>query len=134
MSRVDRESAERRERKKQARRAANRKQAKQRRTARLIRLQLPRSVSKNRPIVVRIRHDFPESLGEQSVHVTLKPGDNQGRLERKVVKGAGQGELEVTFELPHDCAESTVRIAAFVGKDYQSNLQHVVSKPIPVGD
>ena len=54
------------------------------------------------------------------------------RLSREVRKVRGEGTVEVTFPISADRIGQAVRFAAFVGQDYQSCLQHVVTGPIAV--
>ena len=69
-------------------------------------------------------------MGKQSLHVTLK--GEQKRLERKVVMISGKGTASVDFEIPNNVSGKRISFAAFVGKDYQSNLQHLTTKPVAV--
>ncbi|MEL6110420.1 MAG: sulfatase-like hydrolase/transferase [Planctomycetota bacterium] len=78
---------------------------------------------------VLVRHRLPKSLGEQSFHVTLKDADGK-RLERVVKKASGRGELLVSFQLPQDLKTSALRVAAFVGKDYDTNRLHRTAGPV----
>lgn len=102
------------------------------RQARLIGLKTPPVVAEGKPVTVTVSHQLNARLGEQSIHVTLKAGPNFKRVDRKVVKASGSGEIEVTFEIPAEMAGKAVRFAAFVGKDYASNLQHLQTEPIQV--
>ena len=95
-------------------------------------MQTPQTVAAGKPVTVKVRHRLPENLGEQLVHVTLKGGPQGKRIVRKVVKAAGHGVLEVTFDVPGTVTGNVVRFAAFVGKDYDSSLQHLQSKSVPV--
>ena len=98
----------------------------------LIALELPESIEAGKPLVVKIKHKVDADLGEQLVHVTLKDGAKGKRVERKVVTVAGEGVAEVTFEVPATLADDTIHVAAFIGKDYAGNMQHVQSEPLPV--
>jgi N-sulfoglucosamine sulfohydrolase len=100
-------------------------QKKPRRQANLIALELPPSAAAGQPVVVKLRHKLPEELGEQSVHLTLKAGMAGQRVERKVIKVSGTGVEEVTFEVPATVLDNVISFAAFVGEDYQTNLQHL---------
>ena len=71
-------------------------------------------------------------LGQQLVHVTLKAGPESTRIERKVEKISGEGVLEFTFDVPATVPGNIIRFAAFIGEDYDSNLQHLQTGPVPV--
>ncbi len=103
-----------------------------RKRADLISLEKPNSVVVGKPITVKIHHDLEAELGTQSVHVTLKAGNQGKRLDRKVVEVSGSGAVEVTFDVPPEVSDEFVSFAAFIGKDYQSNMQHLQTDPIPV--
>lgn len=126
MTRVEAESAARRKRKK-----PRNTQPKPRKNANLFQLELPKTAAPGEPITIGIHHALLDDSGQQLFHVTLKNGRNQ-RIERKVIKVQGQGEAKVTFDVPADANTDALIIAAFVGKDFQNNLQHVNSQPIPV--
>lgn len=103
-----------------------------------IRLAVPPTVTPGKVCRVSIRHRIPANLGEQKVHVTLKriadgSGDatREQRVERKVVTVGGDGEFEVQFEVPESLS-GKVKLAAFIGEEFSSSLQHVQSKPIDV--
>lgn len=98
----------------------------------LISLELPKSAVAGSPITVTVHHDVEAELGAQLVHVTLKGGKNAKRLERKVIEVAGSGQVEVSFSLPEKIPDDLVSFAAFIGKDFQSNLQYLRTDPIPV--
>lgn len=112
--------------------AGDSKPSTRRKGARLIELQLPESIAAGSPVAVRIPHRLPEDLGEQTLTVTLKGGHKGARIERKTVKARGKGVAEVSFDVPANAPGSIVSVAAFVGEDYQQNLQHVQSEPVPV--
>jgi N-sulfoglucosamine sulfohydrolase len=118
----------------QAGRRGNRQAGPQRprRRADLIALELPDSATAGQTVVAKLRHTLPEALGEQLVHVTLKAGAEDQRVERQVVTVSGSGVLEITFQLPASVPDNRIRFAAFVGQDYPSNLQHLQSESIPV--
>ncbi len=98
----------------------------------LIRLELPESVQAGRPVTVKLRHALETGLGEQLVHVTLKAGSPARRVDRKVVKVSGEGVLEVTFDVPRTLSGKVVSFAAFIGKDFASNSQHLQTSALPV--
>ena len=132
MTRVETEAQERRKlkRRKQPQKSATRpSNSKARKGRKLISIQLPESAKAGESITLVIPHKLNADQGEQSIHVTLKDG-NQKRLERKVLKISGEGELKVTFDVPTDVAGGALRFAAFVGVDYSRNLQHVTAGPL----
>jgi hypothetical protein len=98
----------------------------------LVSIRVPKSLSRDTPLTVTIPHQLPPALGEQPVHVTLKDATGKKRLARQVLKIRGKGELKVTFDLPADYLGKAVVFAVFVGKDYPSCLQHMLSEPIPL--
>lgn len=120
------------EREADARRKAKRKNQPARRNLKLIRLQLPKTVVAGKPMTVRIAHSFPNTLGTQTITVTLKGGNRDRRITRKTVTASGRGEVAVTFEVPEQVADKVVRVAAFVGKEYAASLQHIQSARIDV--
>ena len=98
----------------------------------LLTLTAPKSASRGKTVAISVGHKLPADLGEQLVHVTIKEVGSKQRIDRKVLKAKGSGTLEVTFNVP-DIAELEMLVfAAFVGKDYPTCLDHVVSKPVPV--
>ncbi|MFK7819289.1 MAG: sulfatase [Planctomycetaceae bacterium] len=120
MTKVENESAQRRQ---------GRRKNQPRRGRKFIQLE----TQPNAPFTVRVVHKLPRRLGEQLVHVTLKTGKNPKRVDRKVVRISGSGEETVTFDVTADnLVDGVVSYAAFVGKDYGSNLQHITTKPIEV--
>ena len=100
--------------------------------AKLIQIRAPKSLPRGDTVTIVVPHDLPVKLGTQLAHVTLKDSSGKKRLARQVLKISGKGELEVTFKLPADYQGKAVVFAAFVGKDYPSNLQHIFSKPVPL--
>ena len=98
----------------------------------LIRLEMPDSIQAGRPITVRLRHTLEAGLGEQLVHVTLKAGPAAKRVDRKVVKVSGEGVVEVTFDVPATLSGKVVSFAAFIGKDFDSNSQHLQTLAVAV--
>ncbi len=119
-------------RKKRSRPARQGTNSAARRRTGLISPQWPAFVTAGEPITVSIRHRVGAALGEQPVHVTLKVGTDARRVERKVVKVAGEGSTDVTFDVPAAVPDNVVQFAAFIGKDYAGSLQHVQSGPVPV--
>ena len=101
-----------------------------------LKLQLPESASPGKVVTVVVRYRVPDELGDQEMHVTLKESpsrDKNGpRIERQVVVVSGTGERSMEFSMPETLQAAAVRVAVFLGEDYESNLQHINSAPIPV--
>jgi hypothetical protein len=74
-----------------------------------------------------INYKLPGRLNEQKLHVTLKNSAEQ-RLQRKVIAISQTGTTTVSFELPRDYSGKSVFLAAFVGEDFQTSLQHITTK------
>ncbi|MEZ6136685.1 MAG: sulfatase [Pirellulaceae bacterium] len=100
--------------------------------ANLISIILPESIRAGQPLTLKIDHDLPNKLGEQTLTVTLKGGAEGIRIDRKTVVATGKGTVEVTFDLPSQVPNQQVSFAVFVGADYGTNLQYIQSKPLPV--
>jgi N-sulfoglucosamine sulfohydrolase len=126
----EKEAAERKQQRRRTKRRIN--TARPKRRSDLIALETPEVAAAGRPITVRVRHTLETGLGEQRVHVTLKAGPEAKRVERKVVKVAGTGAVDVTFTLPATVPGNTVRIAAFIGEDFARRKQHLQTGPLPV--
>jgi N-sulfoglucosamine sulfohydrolase len=126
----EREADERRKTKRQGRRRGATVGPKRR--ADLITVELPASVAAGKPVTVKVRHKLDATHGEQLVHVTLKADPDDKRVDRQVVKISGEGAVQMTFDVPATVPGNTVRVAAFVGEDYHSNLQHLQTDPVPV--
>lgn len=97
----------------------------------IISLSAPRFARRGQTVTVTVNHKIPAALGEQLLHVTLKEQAGK-RIERKVVKCGGIGALKLSFAVPDEAALKKVVFAAFIGKDYPSCLQRVVSRPLAV--
>lgn len=97
----------------------------------LILLEAPETITAGKPLVVKVRHTVNVDLGEQPLHVTFKAGPEGARVDRQIVKIQGTGVAEVTSDVPDPVPGGVVHFAAFVGEDYQSNLQHVQIGPLP---
>lgn len=97
----------------------------------LISWSLPETVVPGQAVVVKLEHHFPADLGEQTLQVTLKEGKSGKRVERKILKVSGEGKVEVSFKVPAQVADNTVRFAAFVGEEFTENLQYLQSNPMP---
>ena len=72
-----------------------------------------------------------QRLGEQLLHVTFRDGSGK-RIERKVIKAAGTGEIQVHFDVPKDLQGNQASFAAFIGEEFAKHLQHLSSKPIGI--
>jgi N-sulfoglucosamine sulfohydrolase len=88
----------------------------------------PKSVSPGQTATITVNYTIPKALGEQPIQVTLKEASK--KIERKIVKVRGAGSIEVVFDVPAEIQAGAVLFAAFVGKDYDGNLRHVVTKPV----
>lgn len=97
--------------------------------ANLIKLEVPTSITPGQKAVVKVPHNFPAELGEQTFLVTLK-GTKGRRIERKTLKASGEGVLEVTFDIPANLEDAQVTFAGLVGENIQTALQHLESKAI----
>jgi hypothetical protein len=99
---------------------------------------IPEFVTKGGVCSVIVHHKIPEALGAQKLHVTLKsastdPKSNiNQRIHREVITVDGVGDAKIEFEVPHSIESDAVQVAAFIGEDYDSHLQHLNSAPIPV--
>lgn len=96
----------------------------------LISMQIVRSDTPELQATVQIKHKIPKQLGEQKLHVTLKGGRDQKRVERKVVSVAGTGTETVEFAIPESLKDDVISCAVFVGEDFQHNLQHIQSSQV----
>ena len=124
MTKVENESAERRKNR--------RKPKKNQKKRKLISLTHAPSQA-GKPVVVTVHHRLTKALGTQKVHVTLKTGADWKRVDRKIITVSGKGTAEVQFDLSADQVRNgQIRFAAFVGDDYDSNLQHITTRPVDV--
>ncbi|MFO1440003.1 MAG: sulfatase [Verrucomicrobiaceae bacterium] len=111
------------------RQAANNALQKPKNAKALIELGIPKSVLPGQKAVVKLKHHFPAELGEKPVQVTLKNGKGD-RIKRIELKASGEGEQEVSFDIPADV--TSVSFAGLVGKSINDALQHLQSKVVPV--
>ena len=81
------------------------------------------ATQENNVVTVSIQHTIPKQLEIQKVHVTLKNDGKQ--IERKILEVSGKGNTGLTFSVPDNLTTSSLRVAAFVGADYPTNLQIV---------
>lgn len=119
--------------------AANRKQLKN--AIRLVGVPKSQDLTPGKTVQVVISHSLPETLGVQKLHVTLKRSlptttAKASRIERKVVEVSGEGKVAIEFMIPSDfltteSEKTAIAIAAFVGEEYQKNLDFISSGPIP---
>lgn len=123
---IDKLQAEADERRKNDKPRNRRKQNKN-----LFQLTIPKQASAGKEFIVTIQHKLPKKLGKQLFHVTLKDEANK-RIERIVKSANGIGQLSVTFRIPENLKSKSISIAAFVGKDFQSNLLHRTEGPVSV--
>jgi hypothetical protein len=129
----EKEAEQRKKRKKGKRKkntqASNSRPKKQ---AGLIAFEKSTTITSGKPLAIRIRHTLSAKLGTQLLHVTLKGCPDAKRVERKVVKISGNGITKLSFDIPATVPGNIVRFAAFVGKDFAGNLQHIQTKNLPV--
>ena len=97
----------------------------------LIQPEPPTAVARGEQATLKIKHNFPDELGERLIQVTLKGATNE-RIERKTVKASGTGEIEVVFDIPAEVPGDAVIFAGLVGNSINDALQHVQTKPINV--
>jgi N-sulfoglucosamine sulfohydrolase len=99
---------------------------------------VPESVTKGGKCSVIVHHKIPIALGPQKLHVTLKtastdPKSKVGqRIHREVITIGGTGEVKIEFDVPATIESDAVSVAAFIGEDYGSHLQHTNSAAIPI--
>jgi len=104
----------------------------------LISLSVPDAAHRGEPCRVVVHHQIPKKLGTQELHVTFKKisaasgSKVESRVQREIVRVEGKGDITVTFDVPEALDAATARVAAFVGKSFESSLQHVNSKNISV--
>ncbi len=112
-------------------RRANKRGSKAPKQKGLIKLKEPSEFKPGAEVSLEIRHNLPEALGKQLVHVTLKEGQKGKRLDRKVEAIEGKGTLIVTFQVPEKVEDNVIRFSAFVGEDFPQNLEHLDTKTVP---
>ena len=117
--------------KESAARRGNKPKNKPKRKTGLIKWTLPENITPGQPAKLTLIHKVPKQLGEQLLHVTLKDGSGK-RIERKVLKLSGSGEVEFDFEVPKVLQGNRVSFAAFIGAEFTKNLQHLNSEPIGI--
>ncbi|WP_197440951.1 sulfatase family protein [Thalassoglobus neptunius] len=97
----------------------------------LVSMKVIRSAAPELQATVQIEHKIPKKLGEQKLHVTLKGGPNDKRIERKIVSVSGVGTETVKFDIPESLKDDVISCAVFVGEDFPQNLQHIQSSQVP---
>lgn len=130
VQKVEQEALERRNGKRQR---GEREAKPQSKKQELISIQTRQQSSLNEPLSVNIQYQLSESLGKQKLHVTLK-SENNLRIERQVLEITGTGTKLVNFKIPEDYQGKAVRVAAFVGEDFEQSLQHLNSDLIKLQD
>ena len=109
-----------------------------RRLQNAIKVVAPTSVTLGGKCTVVIEHKLPKALSSQKLYVTLKTASmdpaaaTNDRIHRQMIEIQGAGEAKVEFDVPANVDLDAIRFAAFVGDDFQSSLEHVLSDPIPV--
>ena len=93
---------------------------------------VPDSVKGGETFTVRIDYRIPSKHGSQPMAVTMKSGDNRTKLVRKIVRGKGNGSVEVTFTAPSRDEQKRITIACFIGKSYPARYLHKLSDKIAV--
>ena len=92
----------------------------------MIQLVVPEEIGADGTVQVELSHTLPVTLGRQKVHITLKQGGK--RVSREVIEVEGKGTAIVLFPVPEGASVATLSFAAFVGEDFQSNLQHITAE------
>ncbi|MEM9480094.1 MAG: sulfatase [Verrucomicrobiota bacterium] len=127
VEKVEAESAERRAEKRSKRRAAS---GNNQENLKLIRMKKPQLGKSGSVVNVVINHELTDEMGEQPIVVTLKQGNKGKRVQRKELKAKGEGTLKVSFDVPAEVEDNVLQVAAFVGADFQSSMQHVNSEKV----
>ncbi len=83
-------------------------------------------------IDVKIAHALKSSHGQQKLHITLK-GAQMRRIERQEILVGKEGIAKVTFSLPRDVDPQSMHLAAFVGDDFQTCLEHIQAQVSQIG-
>ena len=95
-------------------------------------VKLPKNIVPGTVAKMVINHNLPGQLGRQKIHVTLIQGKENKRVDRQIHRIQGKGQLTIEFKVPATVSDGLVRFAAFVGEDFQSNVQHYKTDPIKV--
>lgn len=77
-------------------------------------------------VSVIVSYELPKELGQQDLFVTIKNPSNK-RIERKQSRIEGSGKAEFEFDVSAELVakKKKLRLAAFVGKDFASNLHYL---------
>ena len=78
---------------------------------------------KSKGISVSIDYKLPAGTKQIPLIVTLKSAKNE-RLQRQQVSIKGEGTARIEFDLPIDQDAASLKLAAYIGRDYQSNWQY----------
>ena len=103
-----------------------------------IAISVTQSPIKGGPCEVQISHKLPKQLGKLKAHVTLKQatlGSKNAagkRIAREVREIEGEDSILIRFTVPEDLKANALRVAVFVGEDFDSNRFHMNSEPIAV--
>ncbi|MGV3484072.1 MAG: sulfatase-like hydrolase/transferase, partial [Planctomycetaceae bacterium] len=98
----------------------------------LFKVEIPTGLRQGQAFDVTVNYQLAPDQGELPLQVTLKQAGSNQRIERKIVTISGKGTATVRFDMPADLAAPRITVAAFVGKDINSNLQRYNSPPIAV--
>ena len=93
---------------------------------------VPDSVKGGEKFTVRIDYKIPSKYGSQPMAVTMKSGDGRTQLVRKIVRGKGNGSVQVEFTAPSATSQRRIVIACFIGKSYPARYLHKLSDRIDV--
>ncbi|MEM1227933.1 MAG: sulfatase [Planctomycetota bacterium] len=104
-------------------------------------LDVPPRLKPGETCEVEIRYQLASDLPRQKLHVTLKTAKRSQpgkpliagkRIHREVVTIDAQGTKSIAFSVPSNVAADALVVAAFIGEDYTTNLQHLHSDVIPL--
>jgi len=127
MVRVEKESADRRSSKGKGAKGSNAPK----RMKGLIQLSVEDSDGSDGMVALKVHHKIPKRLGEQLLHVTLKDGTGK-RIDRKVEKASGTGDLVVRFEIPKNKRLSSMMFSTFIGEEFGKHLEILHTEPVKV--
>lgn len=97
-----------------------------------LKFRVPDSVEGGEKFTVRLDYRIPSKYGSQPMAVTMKSGDGESKLVRKIVRGKGNGGIDVQFTAPSRERHARLVIACFIGKSYQARYLHKLSNRISV--
>ncbi|MEM7474238.1 MAG: sulfatase [Planctomycetota bacterium] len=81
------------------------------------------AVSRGSDILVTISYELPTTADEVALIVTLKSAKNK-RLQRHQAEILGTGTKQFTFAMPDGETPASLKLAAYIGPDYQRNWQY----------